>query len=73
MPPWFQHPLLPEMEKLVSDTRHIRAPVAVSKLSTRNRDVRLSPESDIFVGPIEMPVYPWKLAGAAAMRDLHKD
>jgi hypothetical protein len=72
MPPWFQHPLLPEMEKLVSDTRHIRAPVAVSKLSTRPRCLPF-PRKRHFVGPIEMPVYPWKLAGAATMRNLHKD
>jgi hypothetical protein len=31
-------------------------------------DVRFPPESGHFVSPIEMPVYHWKLAGAATMR-----
>jgi len=35
--------------------------------------VRFTPGSTHFVSPIEMPVYSWKLAGAATMRVLHKD
>jgi hypothetical protein len=35
--------------------------------------VRSTPESRHFVSPIEMLVYPGKLAGAATMGDLHKD